>query len=148
MNAAIPALKIYKYRAASDYYDNGDILYGGNWWSRGNKTLHYGRMILFGLTFLTQFWTVLGHGANWNMTAWIILIGLVNPIFDFIFIIFQFIARYQAKEMAINSSNSIEKIAQAELLVSQVESDSQEFTIGVLWNAVFLLWHADNWFAG
>ena len=50
-NAAIPALAIYKYRSASDYYSNGDILTGGNWWSRGNKTMMYGRMILFGLTF-------------------------------------------------------------------------------------------------
>ena len=148
MNAVIPALTLYKYRSASDYYANGDILYGGNWWSRGNKTLHYGNMIMFGLTFLTQFLTVLGEGANWNMTTWAFLIGIFNPIFNLIFVIFQLIAKYQALEMAHDETNDASKIAQATLLASSVESDIMNYTIGVVSNAVILLWHADNWIAG
>ena len=148
MNAAVPALALYRYRSASDYYSNGDILTGGNWWSRGMKTMQYGRMILYGLAFLFQFITVLGHWANWNMSVWLLLIGLLNPIVNVFFIAFELIALVQAKELAHDSSQSASMINQATALETQVSEDLLKFVVGAIGSSLVLLWNGDNWLAG
>ena len=148
VNAAVPALALFRYRVDSDFYSNGDILTGGNWWSRGNKTLHYGRMIIWGLAFLFQFITVMGQWANINITLWPILIGFFAPIVNLFFMVTQLIALFQAKELARDSSQSSSMILKAETLEAQIEDDLLFVELGAISTCVILYFNSDNWLKG
>ena len=82
------------------------------------------------------------------MTVWLLLIGIFNPIVNVLFLAFEFIALFQAKELAHDDSQSVSTIVQATTLEAQVSEDLLKFVIGALSSSLVLLWNGDNWIEG
>ena len=94
--AVTPWLYLYGYRYADNFYDNGNVLAGTNWWKVSTKTLLWSQLILFGIVFFTQFGSLFGYWYDYNLISWTIFIGFVQPVFDIFFLVTIGIARYQA----------------------------------------------------
>ena len=78
-----PALELFRYRSASDYYDTtafDGTSDGTNYWKLYNLITMYGMMSIGGILTLTQLLSMFGVAAQINVILWGYAGMLVGPI--------------------------------------------------------------------
>ena len=79
--AAGSAMQLFRYRSASDYYDDGDTVFGDrNWWRYSNIAPQYFYLGMGSLAAATQLLSIFGVATGLNMLVWMIGLGAIGGI--------------------------------------------------------------------
>ena len=85
------ALKLFRYRSESTYYDAGKIL-SSNYWKLGDQISLYSWLGLGGVAFLTQLLSVAGIAVDINIMVWMVVLPLVGGLVGLTYSILMFLA--------------------------------------------------------
>ena len=97
---------------------------------------------------MTQLTTLFGNWYDYNLLSWTILIGVIQPLFDFFFLFAIVIARVQAFSIERSADPNSSDQVTAFNLGQSIQEDFVRFAAVELGTALVLGWNANNWVAG
>jgi len=86
------ALQLFRYRAQSDFYSDGDIVLGTNYWRIANYIRGYGGLAIWSLAALTQLLSVASIANDVNMVVWQYGVGYSGTLLEFVAFMFDYAA--------------------------------------------------------
>ena len=124
--AAGPALELFRYRSATDYYANGDTVFGStsNYWEMSHLVANYFYLGMGGLAFFTQLLTLFGIGAEVNLFVWTVGVTMLGGVAA---AVSGGLAAYGydlAYQMTVDSSASAANITAASSVMSSIETET------------------------
>ena len=120
--AAGSAAQLFRYRSASDYYDNGTTVFGDrNYWELSNIIPHYFYLGMGSLAAFTQLLSIFGIASSINLLVWMFGLGAFGGI---VMAISSVLASYgydQAYQMSVDDDSSAAEVVAAETMMFQFQ---------------------------
>ena len=91
VHTAAIGLKMFRYRSASTYYDNGDVL-GTNYWKYASQLSGYFWLAGMGIATVTQLLSMFGIANEINLLVWTVGLGGIGELVSLVTSILMFLA--------------------------------------------------------
>ena len=119
-------LELFRYRSATDYYSNGDTVFGStsNYWQLSHLVAEYFYLGMGSLAFFTQLLTLFGIGAEINLFVWTVGVTMLGGLVSAVSGGLAVYGYDQAYQMTVDSSASTANVTAATSVMSSIESET------------------------
>ena len=146
MNAAGLAAKIFRYRSATDYYDDGDVLGDTNYWQLSNQIGGYFWLGAFSTAAVTQLLSIFGIANGINLMVWMILLAGIGGLVNLVTSIIALMAYDYAYQVTVDDSAATADVTTATAVMSYVKDEMMWATLDGLSTDLALASVAEEWF--
>lgn len=146
MNAGSMAVQLFRYRSASDYYDDGDILGDTNYWQLGNQIGSYFWLGAFSTAAITQLLAIFGIANGINLLVWMILLGGIGGLVNLVTSIIAMMGYDKAYTVTVDADSSAADITTAAAVMSYIKTEMMWGTLDGLTTELGLAQVSEEWF--
>ena len=138
-----PALQLFRYRSASDYYNLGEDVWGVdgiNWWSLYNTIANYSLLSIGSILSITQLLSMFGVAVETNLMLWDYATNIVAPILGAVvsgLVFWAYDSAYQ--------SCSVDSVANACTVQAAIELEMTQCAVMELAFGAALMESAEGW---
>ena len=136
---------MFRYKSASDYYDNGSVLGDTNWWQMAS----YGQYFWFGafsVATITQLLAIFGIANMVNLYVWMLLLGGIGGIVNLVTSILAWYAFDTAYTVSVDDTETSANVTLAEAVMSSLKEEMMMASIDGLSTDLALASVSDEWF--
>ena len=131
---------IYRYKAATTYYDLGDTVLGSNnFWKFADRLIDYGTLAIFDLLGLFELLSHFGIHSELNVIAWMLATGVGIPIMLATYFGLM-IWSYDLSYAANNADGS-----DGDILQEKLSKDMRNMTVKWVGTYLALTYNAEEW---